>query len=179
MENKEIKTELNITLAYLPEDGKNFEGELSSCALTTSENDLVQPHGSLFYDIFVQRFDNELLVRGYLESTMEVQCARSDHKFLKVISIEEFATSIEIQSGIISLNQLMREELLIEMPTGPICDNNDENYHCEVDSEYLTVDKPIESSVNETPAAEGDKQWSNNWDALDSVNQFPTKEENN
>lgn len=174
-----MDTSIKITLAYLPEEGQSFRGELDKSALATTEADLVQPHTAFHYDIHVQRFDDELLVRGYLETTMQMTCVRSDHHFLQTFAVEEFAASVEIDAGTIDLTDALREELFIQLPTNPTCDDGDENIPCKIDSEYLAVDKPTETSVNEPPAADGEKKWSSNWDALNSMNDFSDKKENN
>ena len=169
--------ELTIVLANLPEEGKTFEGELGKKSLETSGHDVAQPHSPFYYDLHVQRFDNELLVRGYLEATMRLCCARCSKDFLQTTVIEEFTNSVEITSGSIDLTVVMREELIFELPMTPNCEEGDEKMTCEVNSRYLTVDKPADSTVNEPPATEGEKKWSNNWDALDGFQDFSDKKD--
>ncbi|MDB9741783.1 DUF177 domain-containing protein [Akkermansiaceae bacterium] len=174
-----MKEELKITLAYLPEEGEHFSGELSPTTLETSETDLASPDGPLFYDLFVQRFEDELLVRGFLETSMKMECSKTGKEFTQIITVEEFATSIEIDSGIMNLTNALREEILIEVPTYPICEEVDENFEHKLNYEYLTVDKTPKHDVNDSSASESERKWSNNWDALDNAKNFPSKEENN
>jgi len=163
---------LTIILANLPEEGKSYTGELDSHVLSTSESDVVKPHSSFYYDLHVQRFDNELLVRGLLEATMKMTCVRSNHEFLQTFTIEDFATAVEITSGTIDLLDALREELFIELPTDPICDNGDEKSTCEINSRYLAVDKPLNDDVNDSSEPKKAGDWSNNWNALEGLKDF-------
>lgn len=168
---------LTISLAHLPEEGQSLEGELSPAALATTPHDLIQPHSPLYYELYVQRFDSELLIRGSLEATMELTCVRSAQDFLETFVIDDLACSIEITSGLVDLTDTLREELFIELPINPICDEAKEKMPSEANSRYLAVDKPTDSDVNEPPAADGEKKWSNNWDALDGFNDFSDKKD--
>lgn len=168
---------LTIILANLPREGKSFHGELDASVLSTSENDLVKPHSTLFYDVHVQRFDNELLVRGLLETTLSMECINSHHTFTQTITIENLAESVEIDSGAINLAEMFREEVFIEAPVSPNCANADEKHDCEVNSRYLAVDKTTDPSVNEPPVANEVNQWTNNWNALDSLKKFSDEQD--
>lgn len=176
-----MQTQLKIELANLPEEGIYLQGELAASVLKTEEQDLAQADSPLYYDIHAQRFDNELLVRGFLETTLKMTCVRSNKKFLETFTIEEFAASVEIDSGQIDITDVLREELFIEVPSDPICEEAYEKSAEDLISRYLAVDKPHDDGVNEPPAAEespkNDKEWSNNWDALNKLDNFPDKQD--
>jgi len=169
---KIMKEELTIILANLPEEGAPYEGELDKSVLLTKANDLAQCHSTLYYDIHVQRFDNELLLRGFLEATLEMCCVKCNLKFLQTVEIEEFSSSEEITSGAIDVTEILREEIFIEAPISPNCEDGDEKMTCEPISEHLAVDKHTEPEVNEPPEAEKGKGWSNDWDALEGFKSF-------
>jgi len=77
----------------------------------------------LKYDLFVQRFDSELLFTGHLEATFELVCMRSLHPFQKTIHLPQAAISLEIvEDGLIDATEALREEILIELPTNPRCE---------------------------------------------------------
>jgi uncharacterized metal-binding protein YceD (DUF177 family) len=168
---------LQITLAYLPEEGLALSGELDKSVLATNENDLGQVNSPLYYEIHVQRFETELLVRGFLEASFDLTCVRTGQNFSRTITIEDFSTCIEIDSGLIDLTETMREEVLIELPVNPICEDVEKKSSSEINSPYFTVDKPTTSGVNETPAANVANRWSTNWDALDGFQHFSDKKD--
>ncbi len=168
---------LTIILANLPEEGKSYQGELDASVLDTTEIDLVKPHSPLFYDVHVQRFDDELLVQGLLETTLSMQCVYTSRTFTQTLTIQEFASSVEIQSGAVDLTEIFREEIFIEAPVSPNCENADEKHEYELNSKYLAVDKPTDPGVNEPPIAAEGNQWTNNWNALDSIKNFSDEQD--
>lgn len=158
---------LVIELANLPEEGKSFEGELDPALFDLPKGD-AKPTTPLYYDLSVQRFEDELLVRGYISCTFLFTCARDNNEFLKTISLEEFGNSYEIESGNVDLTEALREEVLMKFPSYPHCDQGDDPKPCEINERYLAVDKSTETSVDEAPQSASDDRW----DALDDFNQF-------
>ncbi len=164
-----MQEKLEIDLAQLPEEGKAFSGELDAKVFGLPEND-AQPVGPLEYDLYVQRFDDELLLRGYVGTPFEFTCARTNKRFVQTISLEEAAVSLEVTSGTVDATEALREEVLINMPDYPRCDEADEPMECEIDERYLALDKPAEDSVSDAPSHEGEQ--ADQWSALDELNQF-------
>ncbi|WP_018970686.1 YceD family protein [Rubritalea marina] len=162
-----MQKHLTIDLNNLPEEGKQFEGELDQELYKLPAHD-AQPTGPLYYDLHVQRFENELLVRGYLSSPFEFTCVRTNKQFIKTISIEEFADSFEIEEAQANLTDPLREEVLTAFPDYPRCDEADEPQECIIDKRYLAVDKDTTSGVDPAPQAPNDTRWS----ALDDLNEF-------
>jgi hypothetical protein len=162
-----MEEKLEIDLALLPEEGKAYAGELDPKVFGLSEKD-AKPMGGLEYDLYVQRFDDELLLRGYLGSPFEFMCVITNKLFVQTISIEEAAVSVEVVSGTIDVTEALREEVLINFPSYPRCDEGDEPMECKLDERYLALDKPAEDSVSDAPSDEQGDQWS----ALDGFKQF-------
>ncbi|MFC5049989.1 YceD family protein [Rubritalea spongiae] len=158
---------LVIELVNLPEEGKNFQGELDPLLYDLPERD-AQPVGPLYYDLTVQRFEDELLVRGFLSSPFKFTCVRDNQQFVQTISIEEFGQSYEIDDSSVNLTEALREEVLMAFPSYPRCDEADEPHECKIDDRYLAVDKDPEDGVDEAPQSKSD----NRWDALDQLDQF-------
>ncbi len=156
---------LTIELGSLPEEGKSFEGELPPEIFGLPEND-AQPVGPLVYDLWVQRFESELLLTGSLSAPFEFTCVVTLKKFVQTIRLEGTAISLEIGSqGEMDVTDDLREEILINFPTDPRCDEGDVPEPCEIDSRYLSVDKSAEDGLPTPPRAESDDRWS----ALDSL----------
>lgn len=158
-----MQKQLIIDLVNLPEEGKAFTGELDPAVFDLPEGDAT-PTSPLEYDLHVQRFDEELLLRGALAASFQFTCVRDNQKFVKTINIEETAMAIEIESASIDATNSLREEILINFPAYPRCDEADDPHDCEIDDRYLAVDKPTEDGVDDAPPSEGDDRW----DALDS-----------
>ncbi|HEY8960752.1 MAG TPA: DUF177 domain-containing protein [Luteolibacter sp.] len=162
---------LLIDLGNLPEDGKEFAGELPPEIFDLPEDD-AKPMGPLEYELFAQRFGSELLLRGTISAPFEFTCVRSLHPFVQTVRVDDAAVSLEIESeGEIDATDAVREELLIHFPIDPRCDDADVPQHCEIDSRYLAVDKEGEDDVETAPRAGSDDRWA----ALDALKDFKDK----
>lgn len=156
---------LKIDLAALPEEGKNYEGELKAEIFDLPEGD-AKALGPLKYRLWVQRFGSELLLTGSLEAPFEFTCVRTLHPFVQTVRLENTAISVEIGQGAeIDASEALREEVLIHFPIDPRCDEGDVPQHCEIDPRYLSVDKPAEDAVPTPPRGAGADRWS----ALDQL----------
>jgi uncharacterized metal-binding protein YceD (DUF177 family) len=133
---------MQIDLANLPDEGKQFDGEIPPEIFDIKGTDIISV-SPLKYSLHAQRFDTELLVTGPIEATFELTCMRSLHPFSKTISIPSAAISIEI---------------------GP---DGDSPGNCEIDPKYLAVDKPADDGVDNAPPQEKPNPWAA-LDALDS-----------
>ena len=160
-----MKEHLLIDLATLPEEGKLYAGELPKEVFGLPEDD-AQAVGPLEYELWVQRFGSELLLTGTVVASFEFTCVRTLHPFVQTIRLEDAAISIKIErEGAIDATEALREEVLIDFPVDPRCEEGDVPQQCEIDSRYLAVDKPSESGQETRPRAEGDDRWS----ALDNL----------
>lgn len=163
-----MKKHLTIDLNTLPEEGKTFSGELDGSIFNLETKATAnEPRASapLFYELYVQRFDQELLVRGSLNVPIEFTCVRCLSKYIKTINIEECAISTEITASQIDLADELREEIVVLFPDYPHCDEGDDENECILDSRYLAVDKPTNDDVKTPPRDEAP----NPWDALDAI----------
>ena len=158
---------MKIDLANLPAEGKHFEGEIPADIFDLKGSDIISV-SPVRYSLSAQRFDTELLLTGALEATFELNCMRSLHPFHKTISLPNAAVSIELGAdGFVDPSTEIREEILLELPTNPLCESGDNPGKCEVDPKYLAVDKPTDDGVNHAPAPEKPSPWAA-LDALDS-----------
>lgn len=156
---------LLIDLGTLPEEGKNFSGELPEDIFDLPEDD-AKPLGPLEYDLRAQRFGNELLLTGSLSAPFEFNCVVTLKPFKKTIHLDGAAISLEIgNQGEIDATDALREEIVIEFPADPRIDDADEPEPAEIDSKYLAVDKSGEDGLSTPPRAGSDDRWS----ALDSL----------
>jgi hypothetical protein len=160
-----METSLIIDLATLPEEGKSFCGELDGSVFGLKEED-ARSVGPFSYDLWAQRFESELLLTGSLSAPFEFTCVVTLKSFVRTIRLPQAAISVEIgNSGRVDVTDTLREEVLIEFPTDPRCDQGDVPEPCEIDSRYLAVDKTPGNDVSPPPRDGGDDRWS----ALDDL----------
>ncbi|MES2996879.1 MAG: hypothetical protein V4733_08725 [Verrucomicrobiota bacterium] len=166
-----MKNRLVIDLATLPEEGKDFCGEIPEAVFDLPEGD-AKPLGPLKYDLRVQRFESELLLTGSISAPFQFECVRTLHPFTQTIRPEHVAMSLNIENqSEIDVTEALREEILLNFPVTPRCENGDAGDPCEIDSRYLSVDKPAELELTTPPRVEGDDRWS----ALDDLKDLKDK----
>ena len=159
--------QLVIDLGTLPEEGKALEGELAEAVFELQEGG-PKPLGPLSFQLHAQRFGDELLLQGHLRAPFEFQCVRTLVRFKQTIEVPQAAISLEIEGKAeIDATEPLREEILLNLPAYPRCDEADAPLPCEIDPRYLAVDKAGEDDVESPPASEGDTRWSA-LDALDN-----------
>jgi len=155
-----MKRHLLIDLSSLPEEGKALSGELPKEIFDLPEDD-AKPVGPLKYELWAQRFGSEILLTGSLSAAFEFTCVRTLHPFVQTIHLENVAVSLEIErEGEIDVTDALREEVLINFPLDPRCEDGDVPQKCEIDSRYLSVDKPAEDGLPTPPRAESNDRWS-------------------
>lgn len=160
-----MSTRLTIELGNLPEEGEWLEGELAAEVFDLPEDD-AKAVGPLAYQLWVQRFGPELLLTGSLSAPFEFTCVVTLKQFVKTIRLEGAAISLEIgNQGVMDVTEAIREEILINFPIDPRCDEGDVPEPCEIDSRYLSVDKSAEDGLPTPPRAGSDDLWS----ALDTL----------
>ncbi len=155
-----MEKSLTIDLATLPEEGMAFAGQLDGGVFDLPAGDAVSV-GPMEYDLWVQRFGSELLATGSLSAPFEFTCVVTLKPFVKTIRIPQAAVSVEITNPAqLDISPALREEILIEFPAHPRCDEGDSPEPCEIDSRYLAVDKPGGDDLSIAPRSEGDDRWS-------------------
>jgi uncharacterized metal-binding protein YceD (DUF177 family) len=160
-----MEPRLIIDLSTLPEEGKQYVGELPSEIFDLPEGDAV-PIGPLEYGLWVQRFGAELLLSGQIAAAFEFTCVRTLHPFVQTIRLDDAAISLELAGETeIDVSEALREEILVNFPNDPRCDEGDTPEICEIDPRYLSVDKPQGTALTTPPRVESDDRWS----ALDNL----------
>ncbi len=161
---------LLIDPSTLPEDGISLAGELPADLFDFPPHDDAKAVSPLHYDLFVQRFGSELLLRGDLQSSFELTCVVTLQRFVQTIRLAEIAVSLELESEApIDIADYLREEIVIELPADPRCDEGDVPMECKLNSPYLVLDKTTDSDLSSPPPPPADLRWSA-LDALSDLN---------
>jgi uncharacterized protein len=155
-----MKQSLTIDLPNLPEEGQSFSGELDGAIFDLPQAD-ASSAGPLEYDLWAQRFESELLLTGSISAPFEFTCVITLKRFLQTIHLDSAAIAIEIgNSSQLDLTEAIREEVLLQFPLDPRCDEGDTPEPCEIDPRYLAVDKPDGNDLSPAPRNEDDDRWS-------------------
>lgn len=113
---------LLIDVARLDHDGENYTGVVDDAVLEM-DGELLRPFGGIRYELFVQLFGTELLVRGKLAQDFDAVCSRCGGDFDFTAHVDDFATSIEIneKTDFVDLTDELRQCIILALPSYPVC----------------------------------------------------------
>lgn len=118
---------LVIDVSRIGEKAEVFEGEVDCIDI---DETYVKPFGGVRYRLEVQVFGKEVLAKGHLEQDFDLVCSRCGKDFDTTIKVDDFLFSQEIgEDGTeIDLTEEVRESVLLELPTYPVCDEACEGF---------------------------------------------------
>lgn len=150
---------LLIELDHLPEEGKRYCDELDQEIFGIDDDELICT-GPLEFDLKVQRFEGELFIQGKISAPFQFRCVRCLDMFDYVIENNTFATSIEIDGqSAIDLTQVLREEIVIDFPAYPKCEDGGEENECMAKTSHFRVDKKGSLGVNTSAPSDQNGVW--------------------
>lgn len=152
---------LTVNLRHLTRDSICLEGELPVAGLDLDTHDeMVQAKHPLLHDLEVQLLEQNLLVRGTLQLTIDCECVRCLKPFQHKIELTDWACHLPLEGDdrvsvvddSVDLTPFIREDILLAFPAHPVCDP---------ECGGLTG-KPTGSKTNKAtnPAEAGPSAWS-------------------
>lgn len=157
---------LKIDVARLNEDGEVYEGELDGEKVIDIQDDFVHPFAGLRYNLFVQLFGTELVVKGRAEQDFDAICSRCGADFDFTVREEDllFSQEITAETEFVDLTNELRESILLQLPRFPICREDCKG-----------VCQQCGKNLNEGACECKHEEQPNCWGALDKVNLITTK----
>ncbi len=156
---------LLVELENLPEAGKKYSAQQDSESLSNVEV-ADTSFGTLAFDLLVQRFENELFVRGNISAPFKFRCVRCLGYFDYVVEVCDFATSFQIDSqNVVDVSDSLREEIVLDFPAYPKCADGGMENDCMAKTPYFGVDKEGGTGVNSSAPIRN----SGVWDALNEL----------
>jgi uncharacterized protein len=122
---------LTVNLRHLIRDSICLEGELPVAELELDMHDeMVQAKRSLRHDLEVQLLNQNLLVRGTLQLTLDCECVRCLKPFQHKIELTDWACHLPLEGDdrvavvddSVDLTPFIREDFLLAFPAHPVCD---------------------------------------------------------
>ena len=117
-----MDSELKVYVARVSRDGDELSGALDD-SIYDLRDEFLKPFGGLRYELGVQLFGTELLVRGRLEQDFEAACSRCGKDFDFTVKVPDFMASYatDEKSESVDLTSELRESILLALPTYPVC----------------------------------------------------------
>lgn len=144
---------------------EKYSGELDS-EIFGIDDEEVTSIGPLAFDLHVQRFENELFVRGNISAPFKFRCVRCLGYFDYVVEVCDFAASFQIDSqNVVDVSDSLREEIVLDFPAYPKCADGGMENDCMAKTPYFGVDKEGGTGVNSSAPIRN----SGVWDALNEL----------
>lgn len=108
----------------IPEQGLQLTGENSSDFLELTEGEFIATN-AVEYDLHIQVMGDLLHIHGSAKTVLSALCGRCLEMFPLELYFEEqhLCVEIDLQAEQIDLRPALREELLLELPQFPRCEN--------------------------------------------------------
>ena len=116
------ETRLLIDVARLDRDGEDYSGAVDDAVLEL-DGELLRPFGGIRYELFVQQFGTELLVRGTLAQDFDAVCSRCGGDFDFTLKVGGFTTRVESDENteLVDLTDELRQSIILALPSYPVC----------------------------------------------------------
>lgn len=115
---------MKIMVARIPEEGTSYNGSDPGSIMDLANDSFVRVESDVQYALSAQCVSEELIVRGTLSVDLGLKCIRCAEFFSTTVADSDFLraypASEEIDS--VDISPDMREELLLHIPTFPVCD---------------------------------------------------------
>lgn len=154
-----MSTTLKLHVANLPEEGKDYDGELDQSLLEEGAK-YEKYTGPIQYNLHVDTSSGGVLITGSLEVPVELHCVRCDNAFNYELGTDEFTFfDDETKADEIDLAETVREELLMLLPAYP---------HCDVEGGQICPGHAL-LEANHEEAQEPPAGDDHRWDGLDKL----------
>ncbi len=160
MEFDEPTEKLLIDVARLDKDGETYAGVVDDAVLEMADNELLRPFGGIRYELFVQLFGTELLVRGTLAQDFDAVCCRCGCDFDFTTKVDDFTFNLEVneKTEFADLTDELRQSIILSLPSYPICRQD-----------CRGVCASCGKNLNEGPCTCEHTERDSRWGALDSL----------
>ena len=121
-DSKAIGRRAVVNTSRLDADPRPMAGWLDGAVLELGEADLVDEVGPIHYQLEVQRFADELLVKGFVESEIRLVCSKTAEIFSTTVRDSGFVRSFPLayEAEDVDLTEDLREAILLLIPAHPV-----------------------------------------------------------
>ncbi|HQZ28540.1 MAG: hypothetical protein KA250_10595 [Verrucomicrobiales bacterium] len=156
---------MEIFISDIPEEGLHLEGELPDSIFDLPPEDTITPMGPISYSADIYAFDEVIIINGSLRAPFRLQCGICLEDFDYDADFPQWSSELDLEPGQRSfeLEEIIREDFLLGLPSNPRCDDGTEDRVCS--KSYLLSDNEV---VEDEEMSEPDGP--NVWGPLDGLN---------
>lgn len=117
---------MRINLAHIHEGGRPYEGQEPPEILELENDPVLRTREPVRYELIAEVVSHELLVRGRVETGMEVLCSRCGQFFSTTVCDSSFLRAYELVGEVdsVDLSADLREAILLKTSQFPLCSPN-------------------------------------------------------
>ena len=150
---------MKILVARLLANESILEGDEPASILAWEAERFVRVRDDISYRFLVEHVSEELVVRGEMVLSTDIQCSRCSEFFSTSIRVSDFLRAYPLLEGTdeVDITEDMREELVLHLPAFPVCANTCVGIctQCGVNLNHGTCDCVEEEKPNPWSALDG------------------------
>ena len=121
---------LKVNLRLLEKDSIQLDGDILGSELAPDFHDeLMRLSHPVEYELTVDRQSESLLVTGSLRTHVDCECSRCLKSFVLPVQLDEFSVlsplegedALPVDGDFADLTPSVREDILLSLPTNPLC----------------------------------------------------------
>ena len=155
---------MEIFIKDIPEEGLHESGQFPASIFDLSPEDSIRPMGAVFYDVHIHAFDGIISFYGTLKGPFQLKCGTCLEYNGYEADFPEWNSDLDLEEKQRSflLEEVIREEFILNLPEHLRCDELIENHLC---PKAELVDRVLGSAESdEEPGGNPDA-----WKALDDL----------
>ena len=154
---------MEIFINDIPEEGLHESGRFPVSIFGLAPEDSIRPGGPVEFDIHIHAFDEVIAFYGSLKGTFQLRCGTCLEYNDYEADFQDWNSDLELEEGQRSflLEEVVREEFILNLPEHLRCDELLENHVC---PKAEIVDRAVDSDPPEEEGRSRDA-----WSALDEL----------
>ncbi len=154
---------MEIIISDIPVEGLHLEGELAASIFDLDPSDSIRPGGKIQYRVDIYSFDEAIVFSGKLSGPFKLQCGVCLEFFDYEAVFPKWNSELDLEERqrIFDLEEVIREDFLLRLPTTPRCDIEGDREKCPKADIY--------SDDNQEPLEDEEPPGDEIWGALDDL----------
>ncbi|MEO0415987.1 MAG: hypothetical protein AAF226_13655, partial [Verrucomicrobiota bacterium] len=118
---------VEIFLSDIPDEGLRESGQFTKDIFQLDPSDSVRALPGVTYDLTIYYMDDVVVFSGSMKAEFEIQCGTCMDYFPFTADLSSFQSELDIEEDQRSfdLQQVIREDLLLTLPSAPFCEEID------------------------------------------------------
>ena len=144
-------SQMEIIISDIPIEGLHLSGKFSDSIFDLDPKDSIRCDGDVHYSVDIYSFDEAVVFSGKLQGPFELQCGICLEFFPYQANFPNWNSELELEEGqrTFHLQEIIREDFLLHLPTHPRCDEDGARKVCPKADFVLDEEEqePLEESV--------------------------------